>query len=87
MLSDTAVNVTADGRLHLLAAIGTAEFIERFIVDKVDNWISEVDTPSSIAISQPHAAYSCFTYSLISRRLYITRTVPRTSYFLKLEEP
>jgi len=38
-------------------------------------------------MSQPHAAYSCFTYSLISRWLYAARTVPgASSCFLKLEE-
>jgi len=84
MFSDTAENVTADGRPHFGAPIGSAEFIERFIVDKVDNWISEVDTLSSIAISQPHTAYCCFTHGLI--RLYIARTVPGTSCFLKLKE-
>ena len=63
------------------------ELMERFIVDKADNWISEVDTLSSIAMSQLHAAYSCFTHGLISRWLHVTRTVPDTSScFLKLEE-
>ena len=87
MFSDTALNVIADGRPHLGAPIGTAEFMERFIVDKVDNWISEVNTLSSIAMSQPHAAYSCFTHGFISRWLHVAHTVPGTfSCFLKLEE-
>jgi len=33
MFSDTAVNVTADGRPHLGAPIGTTGYMERFIVD------------------------------------------------------
>jgi len=47
MLSDTAVNFTA---AHLGTLISTAECMERFFVDKVDNWISEVDALLSIAI-------------------------------------
>jgi len=47
MLSDTAVNFTA---AHLGALISTAECMERFFVDKVDNWIPEDDTLLSIAI-------------------------------------
>jgi len=58
MFCDTVVNVTADGRPHFGAPIGSVELIKRFIVDKVDNWISEVDTLSPIVISQPHAAYT-----------------------------
>ena len=40
-----------------------------------------------LLLSQPHAAYSCFTHGLISRWLYVAHTVPGTSFcFLKLEE-
>ena len=56
-------------------------------MDKIDCWISEIDKLSSIAISQPHAAYTSFTHGLISRWLYVSRTVPDTSSsFDKLEK-
>ena len=60
------MNVTSDGRPHLGSPIGTPEYVQKFITDKVDNWISVVDMLSSIAISQPHATYTCFTHGLIS---------------------
>ena len=53
--------------------------MERFTFDKISQWVSEVNTLSSITISQPHAAYTCFTHGLFSRRLYVTRIVPDTS--------
>ena len=76
---DTAVNVTADGRPHLGAPVGTPKYVQSFTTEKINNWISEVDTLSSIATTQPHAAYACFTHGLFSRWLYATRTVPDTS--------
>ena len=61
------LKVTTDGRPHLGASIGTSEYVEKCTVDKVDCWISEYDELSSIAISQPHAAYASFTHGLICK--------------------
>ena len=66
--NDTAVNVTSDGRPHLGAPVGTSEYVERFTFDKISQWVSEVNTLSSIAISQPHAAYTCFTHGHCEKR-------------------
>jgi len=40
--------------------------VETFTNDKISKWISEVDTLSSIATTQPHAAYTCFTHGLLA---------------------
>ena len=81
---DTAVDVTTDGRPHLGAPVGT---LESFTIDKILSWISAVDILSSIAMSQPHAAYSCFTDGLINCWLYASRTAPETfSSFQKLTD-
>ena len=87
IFTDTTVNVTSDGRPHLGAPVGTTEYVETFTMHKIDCWISEIDKLSSIAISQPNAAYTSFTHGLISRWLYVSRTVPDTSSsFHKLDE-
>jgi len=52
---------------------------DEVIVAKADYWISEVDTLSSIATTQPHADYTCFTHGLFSRWLYLLYTVLNTS--------
>jgi len=47
----------------------------------------KVDTLSSIATSQPHAAYACFTHGLISKWLYVSLTIPdASSHFKQLED-
>ena len=70
---DIAVNVTTGGRPHPGAPVGTPEYVESFTKDKILNWISEIDTLSSVATSEPHAAYSCFIHGLISCWLYVSR--------------
>ena len=61
--------------------------VESFTNDKILNWICEVDIFSSIATSQPHATYSCFTHRLIIHWLHVSRTIPGTSSsFQQLEE-
>ena len=74
------INATSEGRPHLGAPIGMPVHMEKL---KVNNGILEVDT--SIATSQPHAAYACFTHGLISRWLYASCTIPDvSSHFLQL---
>lgn len=54
------VQVTTQGRPvrpHLGAPIGTSEYIDRFIEDKIDKWLTELELLSKIALTQPHAAY------------------------------
>ena len=58
------VNITCDGRPYLGAAIGTQEFCKRFLEDKVKVWFTEVLLLAKIAESQPHTAFSAFTYCL-----------------------
>ena len=50
IFSDTAVNVTTNGRKHLGAAIGSIEFRDEFVNKKVDNWISELEMLAKLAI-------------------------------------
>ena len=53
----TLVNISADGRLLLGAALGTREYTERYVNKKVMEWCSELENLASIADTQPHAAY------------------------------
>ena len=54
--------------------------VEKFTVDKLTAGFLKLTT--SIAISQPHAAYTPFTYGLISRWLYVLCAVPDASSHL-----
>ena len=76
MFADTGVKVTSEGRPYLGTALGTEEYIQTFVRDKVLQWIGELEQLATIAHSQPHAAYTAFTHGMTSKWTYLTRTMP-----------
>ena len=50
---------------------------------KPSGWIEEVKHLSSIAVTQPHAAYAAFTHGLASRWTYLSRTIPNIEDMMK----
>ena len=80
----TEIVNTTDGKRHLGAAIGTRSFIEKYAEQKIAAWIHEVETISSLATTQPHAAYAAFTRGLANKWTFLARTIPDTN---KLFEP
>ena len=87
LFEGTGVSITTEGKRHLGAAIGTQTFIEKYVQQKVSKWVNEVERLSSIATSQPHAAYSAFTHGLAGKWAYIARTIPNVENLFKpLEE-
>ena len=65
--------VTSHGRPYLGAPIGTRTLVESFVKNKVNQWISELDSLAIIAKTQAHSA---FTHGLSSEWSYIARTTP-----------
>ena len=60
----TGISITAEGRRHLGAAIGTQSFVESYVQRKLSGWVEEVERLSMIANSQPHAAYTAFGHGM-----------------------
>ena len=79
LFADSGVQITVEGRRHLGAALGTESFTESYVKGKVQEWVEEVTRLSRIATSQPHAAYAALTHGLLSKWLYLLRTVPDVS--------
>ena len=65
--ADTDVQVTSDGRPYLGAALGTEEYAQAFVADKVQQWRDELEQLARIAHTQPHAAHSAFTHGMTSK--------------------
>ena len=76
LFQGTGVSITVEGKRHLGAAIGDSTFVESYIQLKVAEWVKEIERLSSIATTQPHAAYAAFTHGLTSRWNYLSRTIP-----------
>ena len=51
LFAGTGVNVTAEGKRHLGAAVGTRSFVESYVMKKVEKWKSEIEKLSDIAKS------------------------------------
>ena len=79
----TGINITNEGRRYLGGAIGSNDFICKYIQEKVSGWVREIDTLASIANTQPHAAYAAFTHGLSSKWVYFATTIPDISDLLK----
>ena len=79
----TGVNITHEGRPYLGAPIGTLEYMESFVKNKVEQCAYELSLLGKIASTQPHAAYSAFTHGLTSRWSYLIRTIPHISSLLQ----
>ena len=76
LFADTDVNITINGKRHLGAALGANTFTEEYVSSKVVEWVKEIVHLSTIASTQPHAAYAAFTHGLSSHWSYISRTIP-----------
>ena len=76
LFQGTGVSITVEGKRQLGAAIGTHSFVDNYVQRKVSGWVHEVERLSSIATTQPHAAYAAFTHGLTSKWTYLARTIP-----------
>ena len=74
--NNSGVSITTDGKRHLGAAVGTSQFVSGYVQHKVIEWVNEVERLSSIAVTQPHAAYAAFTHGLKHKWTYLIRTIP-----------
>ena len=80
---NTGVNITTEGKPHLGGALGTTEFAEGYIQQKIEAWTQELNKLVSIASTQPHAAYTAFTHGVASKWLYAMRTIPNIGHLLQ----
>ena len=82
------MNITIDGKRYLGAAIGTRSFVEQYVHEKVEYWVSCVcmHQLSTIARFQRHVTYCAFTHGLIGKWTNFLRTIPDVSPLLELLE-
>ena len=76
LFNNTGVSITTEGKRHLGAAVGSPQFISGYVEHKVSEWVKQVERLSSIATTQPHAAYAAFNHGLKHKWTYLIRTIP-----------
>ena len=67
MSADTTIQIIATGSRHLVAAIGCRTFVNQYVQKRVNKWIDEVRCLTSIARTQPHAAFCAYTHGLAGK--------------------
>ena len=60
IFKDTNIQITTEGTRHLGAALGTNQFRDEYIKEKINKWAEELQVLSEIAKIEPQAAYTCF---------------------------
>ena len=77
------VNITTAGHRHLGAVIGSNEFKEQYVQEKVAKWTNDILTLSEIAKEEPQVSYTAFTTGLSQRWKFMQRTIPDTADLFK----
>ena len=72
----TDIKITTRGERHMGAVIGSTEFKEEYVSQKINKWIEDITTLSNIAKDEPQAVYSSYTKAISRRWTYVQRTIP-----------
>ena len=67
--------MVTDGVRYLGSAIGTEDFVSSYIKEKVQEWQLELQLLTSVASTEPHAAYAAPTHGLQGRWTYLLCTL------------
>ena len=82
LLDKSNVNITVEGKKHLGAIIGSEIYKRKYFDDLVKDWNSQLCMFSTVAESQPQAAYSAFVSGFKNKLSYFMRTIPDISNLL-----
>ena len=81
LFANLRVNITAEGKIHLGAVIRSTEYRDKYVEDLVKVWNNQLTILSTIAKTQPQAAYLAFANRFKSKILLL-RTIPNIRHLL-----
>ena len=76
IFSRTKIKITSEGHRYLGGRVGTDEFKDTYMEEKVMEWINQLEVLSKIAVVEPQAAYCAFVGGFKHKVTYTIRTVP-----------
>ena len=65
------------------AAIGSENFKETYVRNKVSKWVQDVQALAEVAQDEPQAAYTSFTKAVSHRWTYVQRTIPDIAHLFE----
>ena len=76
----------ADGARDLGSVIGTSNYIQNYIAEKVSTFCNEMHLLARVAETSPHAAHAAYVHGMRHRWRFLLRTTPNVSEaFVPLE--
>ena len=75
IFAGTEIHVTCEGKRYLGSALGTHNFAKEYVLEKVTTWKDKLERLSSIAKTEPHAAFSALTHGLMSHWTFLLRSI------------
>ena len=75
LFESTGVTITSSGERHIGAVVGTKEFREEYVRQKVKKWVTDVEKLAKIATDEPQIAYAAYTKGICHRWGFLQRTV------------
>ena len=82
MFDNSNVNITVEGKTHLGAIVGSDGYKREYVDKLVNDWNNKLCILSTVAESQPQAAYSAFVSGYKNKLSYFLRTIPDISNLL-----
>ena len=82
IFQDTQVNITSGGKSYLGSAIGSVEFTNSFVIEKVQQWKKELTQLADVARVQLHVAFAAYTHGYVCKFSYLCRTTPNIEFLL-----
>ena len=76
---NSPIKITADGKRHLGASLGTDDYKISYISEKVDDWCKKMRKLAEIAKTQPHAAFTAYIHGEQHKYTYFMRTLNNIS--------
>ena len=86
LLANSRVNMTAKGKRRLGAVIESTEYLDKYVKDLVKDWDNHLTILSTIAETQPQAAYFVLAIMIKSKLKYFLRTITNIHHLLLLLE-
>ena len=87
IFQNTRIEISTTGERHMGACVGSQAHKEKYVSEKVQKWVVDIEELARIAKEEPQAVYACYTKAVSHRWTYIQRTIPGISnLFAPLEE-
>ena len=82
LFPNSRVNITAEGKRHLGAVIGSTKYRDEYMKDLVKDWDNQLTILSTIAEKQMQATYLAFVSGFKCKLNYFLRTIPNNRHLL-----